>query len=257
MINQKGNVQVFVLVITVALVVFIFIAASASFKDRLFSQLFSKPSSYALSGPNPSPMAKLSLVPSTGELRNTCEYNINIELDTDGGDTDGADVILFFDSSKLSVSSILGGSIYSQYFQNINNAAGSMSVSGLTALPPAPPFNGSGVFATIKFAVKSTASTSAQVNFDFDSANPQKTTDSNVVERATTKDLLTSVTNGSYTIRSGPCKIGDLNGDDAVNVVDFSILLSKWGTSDPVADINGDGIINVVDFSVLLSKWGS
>ncbi len=54
-----------------------------------------------------------------------------------------------------------------------------------------------------------------------------------------------------------PPKIGDINGDGAVNVVDFSILLSKWNTADIGADLNGDGIVNVVDFSILLSNWGT
>ena len=52
-------------------------------------------------------------------------------------------------------------------------------------------------------------------------------------------------------------KPGDINGDGFVNVVDFSIMLSKWNTSDPGADLNKDGIVNIVDFSILLSNWGS
>lgn len=52
-------------------------------------------------------------------------------------------------------------------------------------------------------------------------------------------------------------KVGDINGDGFVNVVDFSILLSKWNTPDTSADLNKDGIVNVVDFSILLSNWGS
>ncbi len=54
-----------------------------------------------------------------------------------------------------------------------------------------------------------------------------------------------------------PPKTGDINGDGSVNVVDFSILLSKWNTSDSASDLNGDGIVNVVDFSILLSNWGT
>lgn len=54
-----------------------------------------------------------------------------------------------------------------------------------------------------------------------------------------------------------PPKPGDINGDGCVNVVDFSILLSKWGTNDTGADLNLDGTVNVVDFSILLSNWGN
>ena len=52
-------------------------------------------------------------------------------------------------------------------------------------------------------------------------------------------------------------KPGDINGDGSVNIVDFSIMLSKWNTSDPGADLNKDGAVNVVDFSILLSNWGT
>ena len=50
-------------------------------------------------------------------------------------------------------------------------------------------------------------------------------------------------------------KPGDLNGDGRVGVIDFSILLSKWNTSDPAADLNQDGKVNILDFSILLSNW--
>ena len=45
----------------------------------------------------------------------------------------------------------------------------------------------------------------SQVRFDFDPANPQKTTDSNVVEHSTISEILSSVTNGNYTIGTGTC----------------------------------------------------
>jgi hypothetical protein len=48
---------------------------------------------------------------------------------------------------------------------------------------------------------------------------------------------------------------GDLDGDGVVGYKDFSMLLSKWGSNDPVADINGDGKVGIFDFSILLSNW--
>lgn len=47
----------------------------------------------------------------------------------------------------------------------------------------------------------------------------------------------------------------DLNKDKKVNIVDFSILLFNWKTSDPVADINQDGMVNLTDFSIMLANW--
>jgi hypothetical protein len=54
----------------------------------------------------------------------------------------------------------------------------------------------------------------------------------------------------------GDCiSIGDLNCDGYVNLVDFSILLFNWNTSNAVADINRDGFVSLPDFSVMLFNW--
>ncbi len=50
----------------------------------------------------------------------------------------------------------------------------------------------------------------------------------------------------------------DLNLDDDVNIVDFSILLFYWkqkNPKNPRADINKDGVVDIVDFSILLYQW--
>jgi hypothetical protein len=52
-------------------------------------------------------------------------------------------------------------------------------------------------------------------------------------------------------------KIGDLNGDNAVNVTDLSILLSNYNTTNAVADINKDNIVNIFDLSILLTHYGT
>ncbi|MEX1059037.1 MAG: dockerin type I domain-containing protein [Candidatus Saccharimonadales bacterium] len=48
---------------------------------------------------------------------------------------------------------------------------------------------------------------------------------------------------------------GDLNNDSVVNVVDLSILLSKFGTTNLAFDINGSGSINITDLSILLTNY--
>ena len=50
-----------------------------------------------------------------------------------------------------------------------------------------------------------------------------------------------------------PCP-ADLSGDRIVNVSDFLLLLSAWGTPD--GDIDGDGDTGVADFLELLAAWG-
>ncbi len=47
----------------------------------------------------------------------------------------------------------------------------------------------------------------------------------------------------------------DINKDGKVNIVDFSILLAYWGTSDADADIDSNGTVNLNDFSIMLFYW--
>jgi hypothetical protein len=49
----------------------------------------------------------------------------------------------------------------------------------------------------------------------------------------------------------------DLNSDGVVDVIDLSILVSRWGSSDVTADINSDGVVDALDLSTLVSNWGA
>jgi hypothetical protein len=49
----------------------------------------------------------------------------------------------------------------------------------------------------------------------------------------------------------------DLNSDGVVDVIDLSILVSRWGSGDVTADINSDGVVDALDLSVLVSNWGA
>jgi hypothetical protein len=51
-------------------------------------------------------------------------------------------------------------------------------------------------------------------------------------------------------------KVGDIDGDGAININDLSILLSNYNKVYAPADLNGDQIVNVFDLSVLLSNYG-
>ena len=47
----------------------------------------------------------------------------------------------------------------------------------------------------------------------------------------------------------------DLNHDGKVNLVDFSIFLISWNTSETKTDFNTDGNTNLADFSIMLFQW--
>jgi chitodextrinase len=49
----------------------------------------------------------------------------------------------------------------------------------------------------------------------------------------------------------------DFNSDNIVNIFDFSIFLSHYGTSYTPCDLNTDGTVNILDFSIFLTKWGT
>jgi len=59
--------------------------------------------------------------------------------------------------------------------------------------------------------------------------------------------------------KGGVLKTADSNKDGRVNIIDFSILLFWWGTTQQkgldVADKNGDRKVNIVDFSIMLFQW--
>ena len=51
------------------------------------------------------------------------------------------------------------------------------------------------------------------------------------------------------------CKIADLNCDGRVDLIDFSILMYYWGSTNPSADINGDNQVDLIDFSIIMYYW--
>ena len=70
--------------------------------------------------------------------------------------------------------------------------------------------------------------------------------------RASDYSLLTS-----FTITNLSNPLADFNRDEAVNIIDWSIFLFRWGSKDAALsqkiDINGDGKITIADFSLFLA----
>jgi hypothetical protein len=50
---------------------------------------------------------------------------------------------------------------------------------------------------------------------------------------------------------------GDLNGDNVVNTLDYSILRFHWLTTNPAANINGDGSVNMTDYLIFNANFYS
>ncbi len=157
--------------------------------------------------------ATLSLSPASGTINKGCNFPVDIVLDTKGVQTDGTDAILFYDSSRFSINTTSitpNTNVYPDFpGNNVDEAAGRITISGLASV--STPFTGKGTLATLQFTVKDSAPTgSTIIRFDFEPGNP-KTTDSNVVQRATANsgvvDILNSVTDGNYVIGTGTCTV--------------------------------------------------
>lgn len=149
------------------------------------------------------PVATLSLSPTTATFNRNCSYNLDVNVDTGGTETDGTDAILIYDATRFQVtpSDITAGTIYPEY-PGLTVESGKISISGFSSASQS--FKGSGKLATVKLTIPQTAPTgTTQIKFDFDPSDKTKTSDSNVVERGTIADVLNSVTNGNYTIGTG------------------------------------------------------
>lgn len=166
--------------------------------------------------------ATLTFNPPSGTLNKGCEVTIKVDLDTQGVQTDGTDVIVLYSPAQLSINTagIINGSVYPEYPGNsVDASGGKVSVSGISSV--SAPFSGTGTFATLKFTVGSSLATGTPISlaFDFDPNNKTKTTDTNVVERGTIADVLSSVTNGNYTVGSGSCASGITTGSGGNGIV--------------------------------------
>lgn len=152
--------------------------------------------------------ATLTLSPPTGTFNRGCEFTVSIDLDTAGAQTDGTDAILRYDSSRFSTNNSKitpNTSMYPDFpgtSVDETSGTGKITISGLASV--ATPFTGKGSLATIRFTVLPNAQqTTSAMTFDFDPNDKAKTTDSNVVERGTVADVLSSVFNGNYTVGTG------------------------------------------------------
>lgn len=145
--------------------------------------------------------ATLSIEPSVGSYNIGCTFTLNIKLNTDGAQSDGVDVILLYDPTRMVASSVTKGTLFAEYPGTNIDPTGKISILALASVNTS--FSGEGTFAIVTFTIPpGTPQGMTQVTFDY---APGKTTDSNVVERGTTNDILSNVVNGAYTIATGPC----------------------------------------------------
>ena len=91
-------------------------------------------------------------------------------------------------------------------------------------------------------------------NYDVEVKNPQ---------RISAKALGMRLDAGANPVRAfGPLRAGDVSGDNAVTLVDYSRLRASYGKCEgdtgyqPGADFNGDGCVALADYSRLRANFG-
>ena len=148
-----------------------------------------------------------ALSPASGNFNKGCSFKVDVMVNTGGANSDGADAIIIYDPTRLTVTSVTTGQAYSNYpISSATPATGRITISGVA--PEGQTFNGSAIFASLNMTVVAAAPSGAtQMRFDFDPNDKTKTADSNIgtIEGGTIIDTLNSVTDGSYTVGTGAC----------------------------------------------------
>lgn len=158
------------------------------------------PSSLPVSKPVVQPgsaVGKISLTAPQTDIRVNEIIPVSVMIDTGSHTVDGVDLVVSFDPKILEVASggLVKGSIFDEYpLMSLDPKKGLLSISGVSNFKNS--FKGTGQFATINLRAKVPAKTSLTIDF-----NKGSTTDSNLVETATSKDILEDVSNLELNIR--------------------------------------------------------
>lgn len=124
---------------------------------------------------------------------------VQIKLSTGGRSINGADVVLEYDPKMLEASPsafFQKGTIFSDYpSAQVDSTKGIIKISGISSAS-AEGFTGIGFFGTVNLETKQTGETSVKVQY-----TSGATTDSNVVESSTAKDVLDKVYNLDLNIK--------------------------------------------------------
>ena len=147
----------------------------------------------------------ISLSPSSGTITVGQNLTVSIIANSAGQEVTGVDVrFLHYNPSDLELQGqIQKGSIFSSYSTaSVDTNTGMISISGTIAGGETQKAI-SGVLATMTFKALKVGTT--QLNFDYDPANPQKTTDTNMVQNdgsGNISDILEQATGGTYTLQA-------------------------------------------------------
>jgi hypothetical protein len=145
--------------------------------------------------------ANLYISPSSQTIGVNCTTTVDVMLDTGGQETTGVDVIINFDSSKLTATNVAKGSLYSSYETTDFSIPGKVviqarALANETFMTTA----GSGQkLATITFSSKAVGS----VSLTFKYLGQGDTTDTNVINTSGADILGSSVPTSTINVQDG------------------------------------------------------
>ena len=146
----------------------------------------------------------ISLSPSSGTITVGQNLTVSILANSAGQEVTGVDIrYLHYNTSDFELQGqVQKGSLFSNYSTASDTTAGTISISGTISGGEAQKAV-SGVLATMTFKALKVSTT--QLTFDYDPANPTKTTDTNMVRddgAGNIGDILEQVTGGTYTLQA-------------------------------------------------------
>ena len=154
--------------------------------------------SLGLGSANAVSAATLKFSPATGSYTTGNTFTVDITVDTAGKETRGADAVVTFDNTRLSVDSVTYGTFYPTALHSQQN--GKLYITGLMN-DAANSKSGTGTLATITF--KGLTAGTANINFECQTG---RTDDSNVYQNdLDSTDLIdcAALGTGSYTLTGG------------------------------------------------------
>lgn len=170
------------------------------------TDVLSRANNLTFSVVQPTQQATLSLSPQTRAATINQPFDVMINLSTGGQEVDSADVILKYNKSLLKAQSVTAGHIFDTYQlapvpSGIDETGqqGTIQVSGSMSPSTGHGLSGNNLlFATVRFIPQATT-TGTPVEFVFTTAGNRN--DSNIILYTQSTDILSSVSNGIYSIQ--------------------------------------------------------
>jgi len=198
--------------------------------------------------PTPTPIldsATLSVTPASQKVQSGQIVSVTVNENSGASPVNALQTAITYPSNLLTETGISYGSTFGiKAAETIGNGTISVSRGSTT------PATGNNPVATITFQANSSGLATIGLS------------STQIFSSQTNQNIFTSSSNGTITIVAPTptpnIKVGDLNGDGSVDLLDISILLSNWGQCNAAiaANLGVPCPISLQDLSVLLSHWG-